>query len=45
MHSLYKVFKKTLAYLDILNVKAQMQKKLKLKSSFKAFKSFQALVT
>lgn len=44
MRSLYKTFKKTKTYLDIPSVKAQMQKELKLKSGYNAFKSFQTTV-
>lgn len=44
MFSLYRVFKKTKAYFDMLNAKAQMQKKHKLKSGYEAFKSCQARV-
>lgn len=44
MHSLFGVFKKAEVYFDILNAKTQMQKELKLKTSYKAFKSFQATV-
>ena len=44
MRSLYKLFKKVKTYFDVLNAKAQMQKKLELKSGYKAFKSFQAIV-
>ena len=44
MCSLYGAFKKAEAYFDVLNVKAQMQKKLELKSGYEAFKSFQATV-
>lgn len=40
MRSLYEMFKKAKAYLDVLNAKAQMLKKLELKSGYKAFKSF-----
>ena len=44
MRSLYGAFKKAKAYLDVLNAKAQIQKELELKSGYKAFKSFQAIV-
>lgn len=44
MHSLYGAFKKTEAYLNVLNAKAQIQKKLELKSGYKVFKSFQTTV-
>lgn len=44
MHSLYETFKKAKVYLDILNAKAKIEKKLKLKSGYKVFKSFQAIV-
>ncbi len=44
MRSLYGAFKKAEVYLDVLNTKAQMQKELKLKSGYEAFKSFQATV-
>lgn len=40
MYSLCEAFKKTEAYLDILNAKTEVQKKLKPKSGYKAFKSF-----
>ena len=40
MCSLYGAFKKAEVYLDILNVKAQMQKELELKSGYEAFKFF-----
>lgn len=40
MRSFYGAFKKTEVYLDVLNTKAQMQKELELKSSYKAFKFF-----
>lgn len=43
-HSLYRAFKKAETYLDVLNVKAEMQKELEWKSSYKAFKTFQAIV-
>ena len=42
IRSLYIVFQKAKAYFNILNTKAQMQKKLKLKSGYKVFKFFQA---
>ena len=44
MRSLYGAFKKAKAYFNMLNAKAQMQKKLELKSGYKVFKSFQAAV-
>lgn len=44
MHNLYKLLNKAKAYVDILNAKIEMQKKLKLKSGYKAFKTFQAIV-
>lgn len=40
MRNFYKTFKKTEIYLDVLNAKTQLQKKLELKSNYKAFKSF-----
>lgn len=40
MHILYKIFTKTKIYLNIPNIKSQMQKKLELKSGYKAFKFF-----
>lgn len=36
----YKTFKKIKAYFDILNAKAQIQEKLKLKSDYKVVKFF-----
>lgn len=45
MRSLYEVFQKAKIYLNILNAKVEMQKELKLKSGYKAFKSFQTKVT
>lgn len=45
IRSLYGAFKKANVYFDVLNSKAQMQKKLELKLGYKAFKSFQAKVT
>ena len=44
-HSLYRAFKKTEAYINIFNVKAQIQKELDLKFGYKAFKFLQASVT
>ena len=44
IRSLYGAFKKAKVYLDVLNAKAQMQKKLELKSGYKTFKSFQTTV-
>lgn len=44
MSSFYKMFQKMKIYLNILNVKVQMQKKLELKSGYKAFEFFQATI-
>lgn len=44
MQNLYRGFKKVETYFDILNTKAQMQKKFKLKSGYKIIKSFQATI-
>ena len=43
--SFYGAFKKIEVYIDILNTKVQMQKKLDLKSGYEAFKFFYASVT
>lgn len=43
-YSFFGAFKKAEAYIAILNTQANMQKKLHLKSDYKAFKTFQALV-
>lgn len=45
MSSLYEAFKKGEVYLDLLNAKAQIQKELKPKSGYKAFKFFEATIT
>ena len=44
IRSLYGALKNVKTYLDVLNAKTQMQKKLELKSGYKTFKSFQATV-
>lgn len=38
------MFKKAKVYLDLLNAKAQIKKKLELKFDYKAFKFFQAII-
>lgn len=44
-HSLFGAFKKAETYINVLNPKAYIQKKLDLKSGYEAFKTFQALVS
>lgn len=38
--SLFRVFKKAQAYINVVNAKTQMQKKLDIKSGYKVFKTF-----
>lgn len=40
IYSFYETFKKAKAYLDMLNAKAQMEKKLEFKFGYKVFKFF-----
>lgn len=44
IHSLYKACKKAEIYLDIPSAKTKMYKKIKMKSGYKTFKSFQTII-
>lgn len=45
MYNFCRAFKKARVYFKVLNAKTQMQKDFKLKSGYKAFKSFQTTVS